>query len=242
MTPPYSESDLEKKNGIITEEIVKMFRNRESSTCDHCERQYDDSVCNKCLAQRLWKAIKKALDSKDIESKAALSTLRQEKDGEIERLQGRRLAIKVQELSKERAIYFETKRVNQSLCEEIASLRSQLASLHQCFCESEEGKTLVNGNCPKCGGYFVAKEIASLKEKLASTEIRVREEVFDEICKTFCKLCGSDRYNLRETDYGFKHYGKITRDIIDCDASDIHAIRQQNRESKSLTGQSEKEK
>lgn len=54
-----------RQNGAITEEIVKMFRNRESSTCDHCERQYDDSVCDKCLAQRLWKAIKKALDDKD---------------------------------------------------------------------------------------------------------------------------------------------------------------------------------
>lgn len=52
-------------NSEIAESIIKMFRNRESSTCDHCERRYDDSVCDKCLAQRLWIATKKALDLKD---------------------------------------------------------------------------------------------------------------------------------------------------------------------------------
>ena len=81
-------------NGEITESIIKLFRNRESSTCDHCERQYDDSVCDKCLAQRMLIATKKALDAKDAAYKEQLEATRKLDDGRMKEISEHQAQIK----------------------------------------------------------------------------------------------------------------------------------------------------
>ena len=39
--------------------IVKMLEHRDGTTCDHCERQYDDSTCDDCFAEEIIRALQK---------------------------------------------------------------------------------------------------------------------------------------------------------------------------------------
>ena len=38
--------------------LKDVLFSRDSFTCDHCERQYDDSICDKCWPDFLLKKIK----------------------------------------------------------------------------------------------------------------------------------------------------------------------------------------
>ena len=38
----------------VAREIQKDFDRRRSLICDHCERQYDDDMCDKCFSKRLY--------------------------------------------------------------------------------------------------------------------------------------------------------------------------------------------
>lgn len=34
----------------LINEVRRVFKGRKGYTCDHCERQFDDSICDDCLA------------------------------------------------------------------------------------------------------------------------------------------------------------------------------------------------
>jgi len=34
----------------LINEVVKVLKNRKGYSCKHCERQYDDDICDDCLA------------------------------------------------------------------------------------------------------------------------------------------------------------------------------------------------
>lgn len=75
-----------KPNEKLAEDIIyKSFNEREGTTCDHCERQYDDSTCEPCFRTRLYEKVKAALDTKD----AQLAHLREivgKKDEALQRV------------------------------------------------------------------------------------------------------------------------------------------------------------
>ena len=64
-----------------------------------------------------------------------------------------------------------------------------------------------------------------LDEREKNLDQKIAEQVAlerDEICKLCCRLCGSDNYEIRKSADGtWNHYGKITRDIVRCDAEAI---------------------
>ena len=41
------------KKGVLLETVKKLFKDRSGYRCDHCERQYDDDICNACFAKML---------------------------------------------------------------------------------------------------------------------------------------------------------------------------------------------
>ena len=41
--------------------IKDLFDNKSGLTCDHCERQYDDDMCDKCFSKKLYKEVLDAL-------------------------------------------------------------------------------------------------------------------------------------------------------------------------------------
>lgn len=50
----------------------------------------------------------------------------------------------------------------------------RLQAQRPCLCPSDETRTLVNGHCPKCGGYFVPERIAEM-EKIINEAKQLRE-------------------------------------------------------------------
>lgn len=55
---PLTRSEATKKADKI---IYYNFNNRDHFTCDHCERQYDDSICETCFRKRLHREVVEAL-------------------------------------------------------------------------------------------------------------------------------------------------------------------------------------
>jgi len=49
-----SEKDKER---VIRLTLKKMLRDRSGTTCDHCERRYDDSTCNHCFVEKIIKGV-----------------------------------------------------------------------------------------------------------------------------------------------------------------------------------------
>lgn len=52
------------KKGPLIGEIRRLISNRSGLTCDHCERQYDDDICDACFAVRLVETFQKTLEIK----------------------------------------------------------------------------------------------------------------------------------------------------------------------------------
>ena len=52
-----------------------------------------------------------------------------------------------------------------------------------------------------------------------------RTEALEEVCKLCCQYCSSSVYELRQNSEGaWGHYGKITRDIVPCDAHEVREL------------------
>ena len=41
----------------VKQDVVNLLRNRSSYCCDHCERQYDDDICNKCFVDMIFREL-----------------------------------------------------------------------------------------------------------------------------------------------------------------------------------------
>ena len=46
MNEPRTEGEVKNELKVIS---VRLRKSRKAYTCDHCERQYDDSICDDCL-------------------------------------------------------------------------------------------------------------------------------------------------------------------------------------------------
>ena len=51
------------KKGKLISDIRKTIENRRGLTCDHCDRQYDDDMCDACLARHLVDMFERTLSS-----------------------------------------------------------------------------------------------------------------------------------------------------------------------------------
>ena len=45
--------DVSAASADVLTEIIEIVNHRDSYMCDHCDRQFDDSVCDKCLRKML---------------------------------------------------------------------------------------------------------------------------------------------------------------------------------------------
>lgn len=52
------------KKGILIGEIKKRISGRKGYTCDHCERQYDDDICDACFAKMLVECFQETIEEK----------------------------------------------------------------------------------------------------------------------------------------------------------------------------------
>lgn len=52
-----NDPERDRKLNKFREQIKKMLRDRTHTRCDHCERQYDDSTCDQCFANKIVKAM-----------------------------------------------------------------------------------------------------------------------------------------------------------------------------------------
>lgn len=57
-----------KRKGTLIEDVKKEMKTRSGLTCDHCERQYDDDMCDSCFARRLVNMFQETLISNNQES------------------------------------------------------------------------------------------------------------------------------------------------------------------------------
>lgn len=63
MTEKPESKQTPKQEGIV--EILKSIKwdmeNRSSLLCDHCERRFDDDICDKCFKKRIYEKLDKAI-------------------------------------------------------------------------------------------------------------------------------------------------------------------------------------
>lgn len=53
----------QKQKGVLINKINHSIKNRRSLTCDHCERRYDDDMCDSCLSVMLVDMFQESLIS-----------------------------------------------------------------------------------------------------------------------------------------------------------------------------------
>ena len=51
-----------KQKGNLINDIKRTIENRRSLTCNHCERQYDDDMCDGCLAVYIVNKFQKSIE------------------------------------------------------------------------------------------------------------------------------------------------------------------------------------
>lgn len=53
------------KKGNLINDIKKLISGRSGISCDHCERQYDDDICDGCFAVLLVNKFQETLVTKE---------------------------------------------------------------------------------------------------------------------------------------------------------------------------------